>query len=182
MADWRHQFGGQLAFLVVQLPNYGPQPVAPGESRMGTACAKRERQAVAHDPRGGTGRHHRCGRRAQPAPRQQTGGGQTPGTGCASCDLWRSPCAPSGSCAVPASRAAPIRCVVDFGDIETRSASRTATTPRSALSCARTRPAAAAMSKRPSRIAQVRLSGAGRHDLLNSGALLLGRQPGVHAV
>ncbi len=50
MADWRHQFGTGLAFLVVQLPNYGPPPVAPAESGW-AAVREAERQAVAHDPR-----------------------------------------------------------------------------------------------------------------------------------
>jgi sialate O-acetylesterase len=52
MADWRRQFGAELAFLVVQLPNYGPQPVAPGESGW-ASVREAERQAVAHDARAG---------------------------------------------------------------------------------------------------------------------------------
>lgn len=32
MQDWRHQFGAQLPFLIVQLPNFGPFASAPGES------------------------------------------------------------------------------------------------------------------------------------------------------
>jgi sialate O-acetylesterase len=52
MADWRHQFGARLAFLVVQLPNYGPQPVAPGESGWATV-REAERRAVAQDPHAG---------------------------------------------------------------------------------------------------------------------------------
>jgi len=52
MADWRHQFGAQLAFLVVQLPNYGPQPVTPGDSGWATV-REAERQAVAQDPHAG---------------------------------------------------------------------------------------------------------------------------------
>lgn len=52
ISDWRRQFGTGLAFLVVQLPNYGPQPVAPGESGWATV-REAERQAVAHDGRAG---------------------------------------------------------------------------------------------------------------------------------
>jgi sialate O-acetylesterase len=52
MADWRHRFGADLAFLVVQLPNYGSPPVAPGESGW-AAVREAERQAVAHDARAG---------------------------------------------------------------------------------------------------------------------------------
>ena len=52
MADWRHQFGPGLAFLVVQLPNYGPQPTAPGESGW-ASVREAERQAVLRDPHAG---------------------------------------------------------------------------------------------------------------------------------
>jgi sialate O-acetylesterase len=52
MADWRHQFGPALAFLVVQLPNYGQQPVSPAESGWATV-REAERQAVAHDANAG---------------------------------------------------------------------------------------------------------------------------------
>jgi len=52
MTDWRHQFGKDLAFLVVQLPNYGPQPVAPGESGW-AAVREAERLAVAQDAHAG---------------------------------------------------------------------------------------------------------------------------------
>jgi sialate O-acetylesterase len=52
MADWRHQFGAQLPFLIVQLPNYGQQPVAPAESGW-AAVREAERQAVLSDPHAG---------------------------------------------------------------------------------------------------------------------------------
>jgi sialate O-acetylesterase len=52
MADWRQQFGAGLAFLVVQLPNYGTQPVRPGESGWATV-REAQRQTVAHDPHAG---------------------------------------------------------------------------------------------------------------------------------
>jgi sialate O-acetylesterase len=52
MMDWRRQFGADLPFLVVQLPNFGPPPTTPGES--GWADVREaERQAVAHDPHAG---------------------------------------------------------------------------------------------------------------------------------
>ncbi len=52
MADWRRQFGADLAFLVVQLPNYGAQPVAPGESGW-AAVREAQRRAVAQDAHAG---------------------------------------------------------------------------------------------------------------------------------
>ena len=52
LADWRHQFGAGLAFLVVQLPNYGPPATTPGESGWATV-REAQRQVVAHDARAG---------------------------------------------------------------------------------------------------------------------------------
>ncbi|HUN26779.1 MAG TPA: sialate O-acetylesterase [Steroidobacteraceae bacterium] len=49
MADWRRQFGADLPFLVVQLPNYGPPPLAPAESDWAT-LREAQRRAVAGDP------------------------------------------------------------------------------------------------------------------------------------
>ena len=52
MADWRRQFGAQLPFLVVQLPNYGPQTSTPVESDWaGLRAAQKE--AVAQDAHAG---------------------------------------------------------------------------------------------------------------------------------
>ena len=52
MADWRRQFGAELPFLVVQLPNFGPQPTKPVES--GWAVVREaERLAVAQDTHAG---------------------------------------------------------------------------------------------------------------------------------
>jgi sialate O-acetylesterase len=52
MADWRRQFGANLPFLIVQLPNYGPPSITPAES--GWADVREaERLAVANDPHAG---------------------------------------------------------------------------------------------------------------------------------
>ena len=45
--DWRRRFGDDLAFLVVQLANYGMPPIAPGES--GWAGVREAQRAVARD-------------------------------------------------------------------------------------------------------------------------------------
>ncbi len=48
MADWRRQFARNIPFLIVQLPNYGKQPVTPTAS--GWASVRQaQRQAVAQD-------------------------------------------------------------------------------------------------------------------------------------
>jgi sialate O-acetylesterase len=52
IADWRHQFGTELPFLVVQLPNFGPPPSTPGESGW-AEVREAQRQVVANDPHAG---------------------------------------------------------------------------------------------------------------------------------
>ena len=49
MADWRRQFGAALPFLVVQLPNWGHEQVAPGEKSDWAQIREAQRQAVAED-------------------------------------------------------------------------------------------------------------------------------------
>jgi len=52
MADWRRQFGADLPFLIVQLPNFGPPSITPAES--GWADVREaERLAAANDPHAG---------------------------------------------------------------------------------------------------------------------------------
>jgi sialate O-acetylesterase len=52
MADWRRQFGRDLPFLIVQLPNYGALSTAPTESGW-AQVREAQRLAVAHDPHAG---------------------------------------------------------------------------------------------------------------------------------
>jgi sialate O-acetylesterase len=52
MADWRHQFGAALPFLIVQLPNYGKLSSAPEESDW-AALREAQRQTVAKDAHAG---------------------------------------------------------------------------------------------------------------------------------
>ena len=52
MADWRGTFGPDIAFLVVQLPNFGPAPAAPVESGW-ASIREAQRRAVAADPHAG---------------------------------------------------------------------------------------------------------------------------------
>ena len=52
MSDWRRQFGPNIAFLIVELPNFGSPPVAPGESGW-AGVREAERQVVARDPHAG---------------------------------------------------------------------------------------------------------------------------------
>jgi sialate O-acetylesterase len=49
MTDWRRQFGPDLPFLIVQLPNYGPFASAPGESDW-AGLREAQRLAVKSDP------------------------------------------------------------------------------------------------------------------------------------
>lgn len=52
MADRRRQFGPELRYLVVQLPNYGGPPVRPTESGW-AALREAQRRAVVNDPHAG---------------------------------------------------------------------------------------------------------------------------------
>jgi sialate O-acetylesterase len=52
MADWRHQFGAELPFLVVQLPNYGKLSSQPEESGW-AELREAQRAAVAKDAHAG---------------------------------------------------------------------------------------------------------------------------------
>ncbi len=52
MTDWRRQFGPELPFLIVQLPNFGSPPSSPGESGW-AEVREAQRRAVAHDPHAG---------------------------------------------------------------------------------------------------------------------------------
>ncbi|HET7084546.1 MAG TPA: sialate O-acetylesterase [Rhizomicrobium sp.] len=49
MTDWRRQFGAALPFLIVQIPDYGPIPVQPGES-LWSDVREAQRQTVEADP------------------------------------------------------------------------------------------------------------------------------------
>jgi sialate O-acetylesterase len=52
MADWRHEFGAGLPFLIVQLPNYGKPALAPGESGW-ASVREAQRLAVLNDSHAG---------------------------------------------------------------------------------------------------------------------------------
>lgn len=50
MFDWRRQFGADLPFLIVQLPNFGPAPIRPSASDW-ASLREAQRRAVSADPR-----------------------------------------------------------------------------------------------------------------------------------
>jgi sialate O-acetylesterase len=49
MADWRKQFGKDLAFVIVQIPDYGPTPTKPEES-LWSDVREAQRRAAEADP------------------------------------------------------------------------------------------------------------------------------------
>ena len=49
MADWRQQFGGDLPFVIVQIPDYGPTPTKPEES-LWSDVREAQRRAAEADP------------------------------------------------------------------------------------------------------------------------------------
>jgi sialate O-acetylesterase len=50
MGDWRRQFGADLPFVIVQIPNYGPQPTQPVES-LWSDVREAQRTAAQADPK-----------------------------------------------------------------------------------------------------------------------------------
>jgi sialate O-acetylesterase len=115
MADWRHQFGAHLAFLIVQLPNYGQQPVSPGESGWATV-REAERQAVAHDANAGLAVTIDIGdaHNLHPANKQDVGRRLAR---VARHVIYGDPVAASGPVPHQATRAGK-QVIVDFGDVE----------------------------------------------------------------
>jgi sialate O-acetylesterase len=115
MADWRHQFGAELSFLVVQLPNYGKLSSKPEESGW-AELREAQRAAVVADSQAGLavtidiGDPHNLhptnkqdvGRRLARAARHL---------------IYGESIAPSGPVALTATRGNG-RVVVDFGDLE----------------------------------------------------------------
>jgi len=49
MADWRKQFGADLPFVIVQIPDYGPTPTQPGES-LWSDVREAQRKTAEADP------------------------------------------------------------------------------------------------------------------------------------
>ena len=50
MGDWRRQFGADLPFVIVQIPNYGPSPTQPVES-LWSDVREAQRKAAEADPK-----------------------------------------------------------------------------------------------------------------------------------
>ena len=115
MADWRHQFGNELPFLVVQLPNYGPQTTTPVESEW-AGLREAQKQAVAHDPRAGLAVTIDIGdpQNLHPTNKQEVGRRLARA---ARHVVYGESIAPSGPVAVSATRAAD-KVVVDFRDVD----------------------------------------------------------------
>jgi sialate O-acetylesterase len=121
MADWRRQFGAELPFLIVQLPNYGPQAFAPVESGW-AGVREAQRLAVAHDPHAGLAVTIDIGepRNLHPTNKQDVGSRLARA---ARHVVYGEALAPSGPvplAAAPAAPAAPAtgKIVVGFSDVE----------------------------------------------------------------
>lgn len=117
MADWRHQFGAALPFLIVQLPNYGKLASAPGESDW-AELREAQRQAVAKDPHAGLAVTIDIGdaHNLHPTNKQDVGRRLAR---VARHVIYGESIAPSGPIALSAARANG-QVVVDFGDVESR--------------------------------------------------------------
>ena len=117
MADWRRQFGAELPFLIVQLPNYGSQPFTPVESDW-AALREAQRLAVAHDAHAGLAVTIDIGepRNLHPTNKQDVGSRLARA---ARHVVYGEALAPSGPAALAAAPAAG-QIVVDFSDVTGR--------------------------------------------------------------
>jgi len=115
MADWRHQFGADLPFLVVQLPNYGKLSSKPEESDW-AELREAQRQAVAKDPHAGLAVTIDIGdpHNLHPTNKQDVGRRLARA---ARNVIYGESIAPSGPIALTATRVNG-QVVVDFGDVE----------------------------------------------------------------
>ena len=115
MADWRRQFGAELRYLVVELPNYGGPSLRPAESGW-AALREGQRRAVAQDSHAGLAVTIDIGepRNLHPTDKQDVGARLARA---ARHVIYGEAIAPSG----PTPRAAARRdnrIVVGFGDVE----------------------------------------------------------------
>jgi sialate O-acetylesterase len=115
MADWRRQFGTDLPFLIVQLPNYGKLSSKPAESDW-AELREAQRAAVAKDPHAGLAVTIDIGdaHNLHPTNKQDVGRRLARA---ARHVIYGESIAPSGPVALTATRGNG-QIVVDFGDVE----------------------------------------------------------------
>ena len=115
MASWRSQFGADLPFLVVQLPNFGAVPTAPVESNWAD-IRESQRRAVAADGRAGLAVTIDIGERDDIHPGNKQDVGRRLARA-ARHVIYGEAIAPSGPVPLSARRE-PAAVVVTFGDVE----------------------------------------------------------------
>ena len=115
MASWRSQFGADLPFLVVQLPNFGAVPTAPVESNWAD-LRESQRRAVAADGRAGLAVTIDIGERDDIHPTNKQDVGRRLARA-ARYVIYGDAVAPTGPVPLSASRQ-PTAVVVAFGDVE----------------------------------------------------------------
>ena len=115
MADWRRQFGAALPFLIVQLPNWGHEQVAPGETSDWAQIREAQRQAVAGDAHAGLAVTIDIGepRNLHPTNKQDVGKRLVQA---ARHVIYGEPVAPSGPIALGATRSGD-HVAVEFGGV-----------------------------------------------------------------
>jgi sialate O-acetylesterase len=126
IADWRGTFGPELAFLVVQLPNFGPAPTAPVESGW-ASIRDAQRRAVAEDAHAGLAVTIDAGDRNELHPPNKQEVGRRLARA-ARHVVYGEAISPSGPVALTAKREAEA-VVVTFGDIEGRLVAYSAADP-----------------------------------------------------
>jgi sialate O-acetylesterase len=117
MADWRRQFGSDdLAFLVVQLPNWGHPQTAPGEQSDWAALREAQRAAVAKDQHAGLAVTIDIGEPDNLHPTNKQAVGKRLAR-VARHVIYGDPIAPSGPVATSATRIAN-QVAIEFGDVD----------------------------------------------------------------
>jgi len=115
MLDWRDQFGQDLPFLIVQLPNFGEAPTEPMESNW-SQIREAERRAVAKDAHAGLAVTIDLGDRENLHPPNKRGVGQRLARAARNV-VYGEDITPSGPVPLGA-RLEAGRVVVRFGDVE----------------------------------------------------------------
>jgi sialate O-acetylesterase len=115
MASWRSQFGNDLPFLIVQLPNFGAVPVKPAESAW-SDVREAQRRAVAADGHAGLAVTIDIGEAGDIHPTNKLEVGRRLARA-ARRVIYGEPVAPSGPVPLSARRE-PAGVVVTFGDVE----------------------------------------------------------------
>ena len=117
MHDWRRQFGADLPFLIVELPNFGAIRRRAGRVRLGESARSAAPRSLKRCARGAGRAPSTWAMRAQLHPPDKQSVGATPGARGAAFDLWRDAVGVRSVAALGATRDG-ARVVVSFDGVD----------------------------------------------------------------